>query len=147
MTDARIRSKLRHGRREIRLDRKPDLEPGQVVVLRHDRARQPRRWAVVVWVRQSKPGEWTVRVRHHEVEQPRLLRAGPLPYTDHDRARRDRVHPPGPDEIAQAREESHYRTSKDVLDAGDGVSDEWLRKFSHEGRARRGAMIAEAIRG
>lgn len=147
MKASTVRQAIREGGRDITFDQHPGLEQGEKVVLLKSRTKGPLRWAVVEWVRQPKPGVWTVRVRRYEVERPRLLRSGPLPYTDPERLREDRVHAPTPDEIAHASEDSHYCTSTDPLHAGQAVGDEWLKRFSADARSKRGEQITEAIEG
>lgn len=146
LTPAKIRRALREGGRDVTFDQDPGLDPGEVIVLLNSKA-GPRKWAVVEWTRQPKPGVWTVRVRRYEVGAARFLRSGPLPYTDADRLREDRVHPPTPDVIEKASAESHYRSSGDPLGAGECVDETWLRRFSAEAAASRAARIRGVIEG
>lgn len=147
MRAAEIRRRIREGGRDVIFDRNPGLEAGEVIVLRRSpRQRVPMQWAVIEWLRETKPGRWVARVRRFEVEQPRTLRCGPLPYTDTERLRRDRTHPPTPAEIEAAREDSHYLHGWDPLDAGGSVGDEWLKRFAEDAGERSKQRLSEAIR-
>lgn len=147
MKASAVRQAIRRGGRDVTFDAHPRLEPGQLVVLRWSKSKGPTDWVRIEWVRQSKPGTWTVRVRRYRLGAPRTLRSGPLPFTDPERLREDRIHPPTRDEIAAAREESAYRHGGDPLDAGECVGDEWLSRFSRDSACRRGEQIREAIEG
>lgn len=155
MRRAAIRQAIRESGRDVTFDEDPQLEIGERIVLLHSKAKGPIRWAIVEsvtpprppswWVRNPPKPVWTVRVSRHEVETPRFLRSGPLPYVDHERLREDCVRPPTPEEIERAGNESSYRTSGDPLGAGECVGPEWLERFGAEAQGQAFARRREAI--
>lgn len=155
MKPSAIRQAIRAGGRDIIFTEDPGLDVGEKIVLLRTKAKGDVRWVIVQkvtppaepswWVRNPPPPVWTVRVSRHELERPRMLRAGPLPHTEPDTLQRDQVKAPTPDEIERAAVESSYRSSGDPLNAGEAVGDEWLQRFAGEAKAKRSRRLREAI--
>jgi hypothetical protein len=67
---------LKEGGRDLTFTGPAPFAAGEVIRLAGNA------WCVIEWVRESKPGTSTVRVRRFENERPRMLRPGGPPLTD-----------------------------------------------------------------
>lgn len=135
--EAELADLLKNGGRDLVFDRQPPLREGEV---RHIGRLEVR----VIWVRQSKPGRWTVRVRRKVPERVLMLRTGSLPYRSD---KPGRVRAPTPDEVEQAGVESAYVSYRDELDAGQAVPREQIADFARRARLRRATEISEELTG
>lgn len=137
--------------RALKRPRKPEVKPGQTIVLSWTRGGKqvvnrdtgetidiPRK--PTVWIKLAEPqlreGEWLVRFEAHDEREPRRFLAG-TPNPGHEVALKTR--PGGPREIGELDLESErgYKGSANRgVDHLESVPDESLAAFSTEARAR-----------
>jgi hypothetical protein len=132
--EAELVDMLKNGGRDLIFATRPPLNEGEV-------HRLGKLEVQILWVRQSAPTRWTVRVRRTLPEQPRMLRTGALPYRSD---KRGAVRAPTPAEVERARIESAYQSYEDPLDAGEVQVDD---RDATKARLRRAMSVRAAIIG
>lgn len=133
--ESELNEMLKNGGRDLIFSGRPPLSEGEV---RHIGSLEVH----VLWVRQSKPGRWTVRVRRTVPERALMLRTGSLPFRS-DKS--GKVHAPTPTEIERAATESAYQGYEDPLDAGQAPSSDYAAKLATKARLRMAETLQEEI--